>query len=98
MPSAKVRSPICSCQRATGSCEVRMVERTQTAIGPRHRKISEQRLGAGIECRVAITTCLLGQGARHEALAHADRARTKMFSCVPTQADCCVEDRITLLS
>ncbi len=27
MPSAAVASPICSCQRATGSCEVRMVDR-----------------------------------------------------------------------
>ena len=27
MPSAAVGSPICSCQRATGSCEVRIVER-----------------------------------------------------------------------
>ena len=28
MPSASVGSPIRSCQRATGSCEVRIVERT----------------------------------------------------------------------
>jgi len=27
MPSAAVGSPICSCQRATGNCEVRIVER-----------------------------------------------------------------------
>ena len=27
MPSAAVGSPICSCQRVTGSCDVRMVER-----------------------------------------------------------------------
>jgi hypothetical protein len=27
MPSPAVASPICSCQRATGSCEVRIVER-----------------------------------------------------------------------
>ena len=28
MPSASVGSPICSCHRETGSCEVRIVERT----------------------------------------------------------------------
>ena len=28
IPSASVGSPICSCQRETGSCEVRMVELT----------------------------------------------------------------------
>jgi hypothetical protein len=28
MPSASVGSPICSCHRETGSCEVRTVERT----------------------------------------------------------------------
>jgi len=28
IPSASVGSPICSCQRETGSCEVTMVERT----------------------------------------------------------------------
>ena len=33
-------------------------DRRQTAVGPRRRKISEQRLSAGIECRIAIATCL----------------------------------------
>jgi hypothetical protein len=50
-------------------------EVAQTSVGPRHRKIPEQRLGASVERRLAIATSLLRQGACHEALAYARWAK-----------------------
>ena len=47
----------------------------QTAVGARQRQIAEQRYGARVECRVAVTAGLLRQRAGNEALAPSLRSK-----------------------